>query len=115
MGESIAEGRWSAAKKKRIFDSRVIGTRNLVDGLLATGKPPSVFVSASAIGIYGDTGEAVIDESHRVDDEFVSSVCHAWEVEANRLAQHGTRVVCLRIAIVLGEGGGAIEKNAASL
>ena len=110
MGEPIAEGRWSAAKKKRIHDSRILGTRNLVDGLLATGKPPSVFVSASAIGIYGDTGEAVVDESHSVDSIFAASVCEAWEEEANRLTSHGTRVVCLRIAIVLGDGGGAIEK-----
>ena len=110
MGEPIAEGRWSTAKKKRIHDSRILGTRNLIDGLLATGKPPSVFVSASAIGIYGDTGEAVVDESHSVDDIFAASVCQAWEEEANRLTSHGTRVVCLRIGIVLGDGGGAIEK-----
>jgi len=110
MGEPIAEGRWSAAKKKRIRDSRVLGTRQLVDGLLATGNPPDVFVSASAIGIYGDTGEAVVDESCNVDDIFAASVCQAWEEEANRLASHGTRVVCLRIGIVLGDGGGAINK-----
>ena len=110
MGEPIAEGRWSAAKKKRIHDSRVLGTRNLVDGLLATGKPPSVFVSASAIGIYGDSGEAVVDESHSVDDIFAASVCQAWEEEANRLTSHGTRVVCLRIGMVLADGGGAIDK-----
>ena len=110
MGEPIAEGRWSAAKKKRIHDSRVLGTRHLVDGLLATGKPPSVFVSASAIGIYGDPGEVVVDEAHPTDDIFAASVCQAWEEEANRLTQHGTRVVCLRIGIVLGDGGGAIDK-----
>ena len=110
MGEPIAEGRWTDAKKKRIFDSRVKGTRQLVDGLLATGKPPSVFVSASAIGIYGDSGEAIVDESHPLDDVFVGSVCQAWEEEANRLASHGTRVVCLRIGIVLGDGGGALDK-----
>ena len=110
MGESIAEGRWTAAKKKRILDSRVKGTRQLVDGLLATGKPPSVFVSASAIGIYGDTDEAVVDESHPLDDIFAASVCQAWEEEANRLESHGTRVVCLRIGIILGDGGGAIDK-----
>ena len=87
-----------------------MGTRNLVDGLLATGKPPSVFVSASAIGVYGDSGEAVVDETHALDDIFAASVCQAWEEEANRLTSHGTRVVCLRIGIVLGDGGGAIDK-----
>ena len=110
MGEPIAEGRWTDAKKKRILDSRVKGTRQLIDGLLASGKPPSVFVSASAIGIYGDTGEAIVDESYPLDDVFVGSVCEAWEKEANRLKSHGTRVVCLRIGIVLGDGGGAIDK-----
>ena len=110
MGEPIAEGRWTDAKKKRILDSRVEGTRQLIDGLLASGKPPSVFVSASAIGIYGDTGEAIVNESHPLDDVFVGSVCEAWEDEANRLKSHGTRVVCLRIGIVLGDGGGAIDK-----
>lgn len=110
MGEPIAEGRWSAAKKKRIRDSRVLGTRNLVDGLLATGNAPSVFVSASAIGIYGDSGEAVVDENHPLDEIFAASVCADWEAEANRLTSHGTRVVCLRIGIVLGDGGGAVEK-----
>ncbi len=110
MGESIAEGRWTAAKKKLIRDSRVLGTRNLIDGLLASGKPPSVFVSASAIGIYGDPGEAIVDETHALDENFAASVCQEWEEEANRLTDHGTRVVCLRIGIVLGDGGGAIEK-----
>ena len=110
MGEPIAEGRWTAAKKKRILDSRVKGTRQLIDGLLATGKPPSVFVSASAIGIYGDSGEAIVDESHPLDDVFTASVCQAWEEEASRLTSHGTRVVRLRIGIVLGDGGGALDK-----
>ena len=110
MGEPIAEGRWSAAKKKRIHDSRVLGTRNLIDGLLATGNPPSVFVSASAIGVYGDSGEVIVDESHALGNIFAASVCQAWEEEANRLKSYGTRVVCLRIGIVLGDGGGAIDK-----
>jgi uncharacterized protein (TIGR01777 family) len=111
MGEPIAEGRWTAAKKKRIYDSRVLGTRKLVDGLLATGKPPEVFVSTSAIGIYGDSGEAIVAEDHpAADDLFKSDLCSAWEAEAMRLSDHGTRVVCLRLGIVLGDGGGALEK-----
>ncbi|MCL4137648.1 UNVERIFIED_CONTAM: hypothetical protein GTU68_016616 [Idotea baltica] len=111
MGEPIAEGRWTAAKKKRIFDSRVLGTRKLVDGLLASGNPPEVFVSTSAIGIYGDSGEAIVDEDHAAaEDLFKSDLCAAWEAEAMRLADHGTRVVCLRLGIVLGDGGGALEK-----
>ena len=110
MGESIAEGRWTAAKKKRIYDSRILGTRRLVDSLIATGTPPKVFVSASAIGIYGDSGEEIVHEDHQSDSNFTGSLCHEWEAEALRLAEHGTRVVCLRIGIVLGAEGGALEK-----
>lgn len=110
MGESIAEGRWTAAKKKRIHESRILGTRRLVDSLLATGSAPKVFVSASAIGIYGDSGEAIVHEDHQSDSNFTGSLCREWEDEALRLEEHGTRVVCLRIGIVLGAEGGALEK-----
>jgi uncharacterized protein (TIGR01777 family) len=110
MGESIAEGRWSDAKKKRIRDSRVQGTRKLVDALLKSDEPPSTFVSASAIGIYGDAGEATVDEQHEHGTGFLTDVCQEWEAEAFRLADHGVRVVCLRIGIVLGQSGGALEK-----
>lgn len=110
MGESIAEGRWTDAKKKRIHDSRILGTRRLVDSLIETGHPPKVFVSASAIGIYGDSGERVVEENGQLDVRFTGTICQDWEAEALRLAEFGTRVVCLRIGIVLGEGGGALEK-----
>jgi uncharacterized protein (TIGR01777 family) len=110
MGESIAEGRWTKAKKKRIRDSRILGTRRLVDALVATGRPPRVFVSASAIGIYGDSGEKLVTEEGPLDSGFTGSVCHEWEQEAMRLNEFGTRVVCLRIGIVLGNDGGALEK-----
>lgn len=110
MGESIAEGRWTKSKKQRIRDSRVEGTRRLVDALLASGQLPSVLVSASAIGFYGDSGEGIADESHSPGQGFLTTVCQQWESEAFRLTEHGVRVVCLRIGIVLGEGGGAIGK-----
>jgi len=102
MGESIAEGRWNVEKKKRIRTSRVEGTRNLVDGLIQSGNLPEVFISASAIGIYGDTGEDIVEEDHPYASGFLSDVCEQWEQEAMRLQTHGVRVVCLRIGIVLG-------------
>ena len=110
MGESIAEGRWSAEKKHRIRSSRIDGTRRLVDGIIESGNLPNVFVSASAIGIYGDAGEDVVDEDHGHGSGFLTDVCAQWEQEAMRLQNHGVRVVCLRIGIVLGSQGGALKK-----
>jgi uncharacterized protein (TIGR01777 family) len=110
MGESIADGRWNEDKKKRIRDSRVLGTRNLVDSLLALDRLPSVLVSASAVGFYGDPGEEVVTEQHAMGDGFLPDVCRDWENEAVRLAEHGVRVVLVRIGIVLGKEGGALEK-----
>lgn len=112
MGESIAHGRWNDSKKKRIRDSRIQGTRNLVDGLLQTESLPDVFVSASAIGFYGDPGESIVDEDFAQGTGFLPDVCAAWEDEALRLQDHGVRVVCLRIGIVLGPDGGAVKEMA---
>lgn len=112
MGDPIAQGRWNEDKKKRIRDSRVIGTRNLIDGLIARGELPDVFVSASAIGFYGDSGEDVVEETHQKGSGFLPDVCEEWEHEALRFEEHGVRVVCLRIGIVLGADGGAINEMA---
>lgn len=110
MGESIADGRWNEEKKKRIRDSRVVGTRNLVDSILKANRLPDVLVSASAVGYYGDPGEAVVTEQHIAGEGFLPDVCEEWEAEALRIADHGVRVVLIRIGIVLGNGGGAMEK-----
>lgn len=110
MGEPIAEGRWTDAKKKRIRDSRVVGTRKLVDAILASGSLPKSFVSASAVGIYGDCGDTIVDETHPHGSGFLVEVCEEWEKEAARLGDHGVRVVNLRIGIVLGRDGGALAQ-----
>ena len=110
MGESIAEGRWTEGKKKRIRDSRILGTRNLVDSMIKSKKLPEVFVSASAVGYYGDPGEKVVTEQDGVGHGFLPEVCQAWENEALKLTEHGVRVVLIRIGIVLGKEGGALEK-----
>ncbi|MBI3464753.1 MAG: TIGR01777 family protein [Planctomycetes bacterium] len=109
-GDPVAEGRWTAKKKQRIRDSRVIGTRNLVAGLRQLGQPPAVLVSASAIDYYPDHGDEAIDESLPPGTSFLSEVCVAWERESHEARQLGIRVVNPRIGIVLGPGGGALSK-----
>jgi len=110
MGDSIAEGRWNKQKKKSIRDSRVTGTKNLIRGLIASGQKPDVFVSASAVGYYGDAGDALVKEDHLAGEGFLSDVSREWEEAADEIADHGVRVVKLRIGIVLGADGGALEK-----
>ncbi len=110
MGESIADGRWTEEKKKRIRDSRIVGTRHLVDSILTADRLPEVLVSASAVGYYGDPGEDVVTERHAAGEGFLPDVCEQWEAEALRMTDHGVRVVLIRIGIVLGAGGGAMEK-----
>jgi uncharacterized protein len=109
-GDPVAEGRWTKAKKARIRDSREIGTQNLVAGIAALSKKPSVLVSASAVGIYGDRGDEQLDERSRPGNDFLADVCGAWEREAGRAAEVGLRVAMIRIGIVLGPGGGALGK-----
>lgn len=112
MGESIAHGRWTEAKKQRIRDSRILGTRFLVDSLIEQQRLPRVFVSASAIGFYGDSGEAEATEAYQAGEGFLTDVCRDWEQEALRLTEHGVRVALLRIGLVLGKEGGAFKEMA---
>lgn len=109
-GESVAEGRWTAAQKARIRDSRVIGTRHLVQGIVQAHTKPSVLVSASAVGYYGDRGDEELTESASPADDFLASVCIDWEKEAMVAEGVGVRVVTARTGIVLGSGGGALAK-----
>ena len=109
-GEPVATGRWSAAKKQRIRDSRVAGTKHLVQGISECKNPPKVLIAASAVGFYGDRGDEVLDESSKQGSGFLPDVCNDWEHEAMAAEQHGVRVVCLRIGIVLARDGGALEQ-----
>jgi uncharacterized protein (TIGR01777 family) len=109
-GEPIATKRWSAAQKRRIRDSRVVGTRNLVEGINRAGAKPRVLVSASGIGYYGDDrGDELLDESSSAGDDFLAGVCVEWEAAAQRAE---TRVVRLRTGIVLAREGGALPPMA---
>ena len=108
VGDPIFEGRWTDEKKRRIRDSRVLGTRNLVSAIAALESRPKVLVSASAVGYYGDRGDEELDERSAAGDGFLAEVCAEWEREAMAAGQLGVRVVCVRIGIVLAPGGGAL-------
>lgn len=107
-GETVA-GRWTNAKKKAIRDSRVVSTRNLVNALAPLSARPRVLISASAIGYYGDRGEEALTEDSSPGSDFLAQVCRDWESEAARAESFGIRVVRLRIGLVLGPGGGALQ------
>ncbi|HXP46071.1 MAG TPA: TIGR01777 family oxidoreductase [Terriglobales bacterium] len=108
-GESIA-GRWTAAKKAAIRDSRVQGTSTLATALELTGRPPKVMVCASAIGIYGDRGDEVLREESAPGSDFLSGVSQQWEAATEPATRAGIRVVSLRIGVVLSPRGGALGR-----
>jgi hypothetical protein len=108
-GEPVAQ-RWNAEVKRRIRDSRVLGTRELVDAISRLPRLPRVLVSASAIGFYGDRGEEILTENSGPGSGFLVETCKAWEAEADRAAQFGIRVIKLRIGFVLGKDGGALAE-----
>lgn len=107
-GETVS-GRWTDEKKRAIRDSRVSGTRNLVEGLAGLDHRPKVLVSSSAIGFYGDRGDEELGEDSGPGSDFLSTVAVEWESEAARAADFGLRVASLRTGIVLGDGG-ALEQ-----
>jgi len=105
-GEPIL-GRWTPDNRRRIMDSRVLGTRSVVEGIARAARPPRVLVSGSAVGFYGDTGDREVDENSPPGHGFLAEVCRAWEAEAGRARE--ARVVLLRTGFVLGRGGGAMK------
>jgi len=107
-GESVA-GRWTAAKKELIYETRALGTKHLVEVIAKLDRKPRVLVSASAIGYYGDRGEEKLSETSEPGDDFLARVCRDWEAQAMRAEEAGVRVVRPRIGIVLGPGGGALD------
>lgn len=108
-GEPVAQARWTTQTKRRIRESRVEGTRVLVEGINLSKVRPKVLVSASAVGFYGDQGERTLSEDSAGGDGFLADVCRDWEEQAARAEQLGVRVVSLRIGLVLGRGGGALS------
>ncbi|HSL54754.1 MAG TPA: TIGR01777 family oxidoreductase [Pyrinomonadaceae bacterium] len=109
-GESIASGRWTNEKKRAILDSRVKGTALLSNAIAQVSRPPSVFVSASAIGYYGNRGDEVLTEKSAPGNDFLANVCVEWE-NATRLAiEKGIRTVHTRFGIILDANEGALGK-----
>lgn len=108
-GDNVASENWSDAKKRKIKESRTVGTRVLVDALKKTRNPPKRFVSASAIGFYGNRGAEIMNEESAAGSGFLPEICAAWEDEIKR-AEAFARVVFLRIGVVLSRDGGALEK-----
>lgn len=108
-GEPIAQ-RWTDEVKKRIYSSRVDGTRRLVSAVGGLPHKPGVLVSASAVGYYGDRGDEVLTENSSPGSDFLARLCVAWEDEARRATEFGLRVVSVRIANVLGREGGSLPR-----
>lgn len=111
-GEPIAAKRWSPKRKSEIEHSRVAGTRSVVAAIkaLPIESRPKTFISASAIGIYGDRANEVLTENSTTGNDFLANVTAKWEAEAMIAHDLGLRVVCLRTGIVLGKDGGALTK-----
>lgn len=109
-GESVANGRWTTSQKRRIRESRAVGTRLLAETLAQLSRPPGVLVSASAIGFYGDRGDEVLDEQSAAGEGFLAEVAQEWEGATQPATSAGIRVVCSRFGIVLSPKGGALQK-----
>lgn len=109
-GDNVASENWSDEKKRKIKESRTVGTRVLVDALRKTNNPPKIFVSASAIGFYGDRKDEVLTEDSAKGTGFLSEVCDEWETESQKAKDFGARVILPRIGVVLAKDGGALEK-----
>ncbi|GHF81981.1 TIGR01777 family oxidoreductase [Streptomyces thermodiastaticus] len=106
-GAGVGDHRWTEAYKRRIRDSRVLGTAALAEALAGLDTPPRVFVSGSAIGIYGDTGGRVVDEDSPPGDGFLARVCVEWEEAAAPAQEAGVRTVFARTGLVVARQGGA--------
>lgn len=108
-GEQVGE-RWTESKKRKILESRVRGTTAVATALAELERPPSVLVSASAVGYYGDRGEELLGEYAERGDDFMADVAHAWEAATRPAEEAGIRVVRLRFGVVLARRGGALAK-----
>jgi len=109
-GEPVAAKRWSDQQKKSIRESRIITTRNLVEGMRRAKRQPQVFVSSSAVGYYGNRGDERLEETSPPGRGFMSDLCVEWEREAMPASELGIRVVLVRTGVVFSADGGALDK-----
>lgn len=108
-GENVS-GRWTDEKKRKIMDSRVLGTRSIVETIAKLENKPKVFLSGSATGVYGDRADDVMTEADAAGDTFLAEVVKNWEAESLKAENFGVRVVLLRTGIVLTKDGGALAQ-----
>lgn len=109
-GKSVADHRWNDKNKKELRDSRILGSEILVEELLKLEDKPKVLVSASAVGIYGNRGDEVLEEESSKGDDFLSVLCKDWEAATQKAKEGGIRVANARIGLVLSKSGGALKK-----
>jgi hypothetical protein len=110
VGASIADGRWTTARKNLLRTSRIDSTRALVEALAKMNARPSVLVSASAIGIYGNRADETLNEESKPGSDFLAGLAKEWEAEALKAEALGIRVVLARFGIILARDGGALPK-----
>lgn len=109
-GENLASGRWTPERKRRLHDSRVLGTRLIAEAIAASAPAPAVLVSASAVGYYGDRGDTVVTEDDGVGAGFLARLAEAWEQATRPAADRGVRTVLLRFGVVLTPSGGMLQR-----
>ena len=109
-GDNIADGRWNDAKKRRLWDRRVLPTRILAEQLAGMLTPPRVLISASAVGIYGNRGDELLAEDSPVGDDFLAKLCCAWEDATQPALDARIRVANMRFGVILSRRGGALKK-----
>jgi uncharacterized protein (TIGR01777 family) len=109
-GENLADGRWTSARKRRLWSSRVDTTAFLARTLVQLKQPPLVWVNASAVGYYGDRGDEAVYEDSPPGHGFLAELCQAWEAATEPAQKAGIRVVQLRFGVILTPRGGALAK-----
>ena len=109
-GESIGDKRWTPQRKKELRDSRILPTRSLAAAIAGTATPPAVFVSSSAVGYYGPSGDDRKTEDSPAGRGFLAELCAEWEEEARKAARQDMRLVLLRAGLVLERSGGALPR-----
>jgi uncharacterized protein (TIGR01777 family) len=108
-GKNLGDQRWNDAFKKECYDSRIVGTRTIAQALTRLSNPPKVFLSASAVGYYGDQGDTELTETSNPGSGFVAGLCKDWEDASKAAEQKGIRTVQMRIGVVLSDDG-AMQK-----
>ncbi|MCC7381386.1 MAG: TIGR01777 family oxidoreductase [Deltaproteobacteria bacterium] len=109
-GENIAAGRWTEERKRRIEESRRLGTRTIATAVRDLATPPKVLISASAVGYYGDRGDEVLTEESSPGSGFLADVCRVWEDAALPVLERGVRLVIVRIGVVISRKGGMLPR-----